>query len=390
LKEDPEKLLEDQTSCANGVNPSATGLPQGELQGFVAKWGARFAAQLKPPVPKPSLPDRQPAKTFLFSTRIVKWLNYLNQPLFWMGVVFLGWLLVELVLPKGYRAALVKFQPLITISGAIAIGYWTNWCAVKMIFYPQAKNAVWWGLIPARRQELTELITESMVTKLVSPEIVQAYLAKDDLLHNFMVRCTATLGSFTKVSEFRSEFKKIVAQYLQQLLQEPQTVERITDLIQSRIAEMGGDSLKEKVFAWTKPLWGPLVQTEISRTLNNSALLTEQLLGSVDVWLDELPGTLERQAIHYEALIVKLIAAGLENLNLKAIISAQLAQMDESQFEKILAGNLNPELVFIQVSGGLLGGLVGIALFYRWFRVVLLLLGIVLWVIYRVTRGKDR
>jgi uncharacterized membrane protein YheB (UPF0754 family) len=356
---------------------------------FLAKWGTRFAAQLKTELPpKPPLPDPGEVKTFLFSTRVVKVLNYLNQPLFWLGLCFLGWLVVELLLPKECRAALVKYQPLITISGAVAIGYWTNWCAVKMIFYPRVKNAVWWGLIPARRRELTDLITESMVTKLVSPEIVQVYLTKDNLLQSFIFRCTTAVATLVNEDDFRREFKQLLARYLQQRLQEPQLAAHINELIQSRIGGSDYDSLKTKVFTWTKPLWGPVIQTEINRLLSNTEELTGPVVDGVDVWLDGLPALLERQTASAEAVISNLITTGLQNLNLKAIIKGQLEQMDESQFEKILTGNLSPELVFLQVSGGLLGGLVGMALFFPLVRLGLLVLGLGLWVVYRVTRER--
>jgi uncharacterized membrane protein YheB (UPF0754 family) len=364
-------------------------LPQDNLRNFLIKWGTRFAAQLKTTAsPGPPLPDPPEAKAFLFSTRVVKIINYLNQPLFWLGVCFLGWLIGELLLPGGYRAALAKYRPLITISGAVAIGYWTNWCAVKMIFYPRVKNAVWWGLIPARRRELTDLITESMVTKLVSPEIVQAYLTKDNLLQDLMLRCTTALAALVGEGDFRREFKQLLARYLQQRLQEPQLAAHINGLIQSRIGGSDSDSIKTKVFTWTKPLWGPVIQAEINRMLENPEELTGQLVDGVDAWLDGLPVTLERQAASAEAAIRNLIITGLQNLNLKAIIKGQLEQMDESQFEKILTGNLSPELVFLQVSGGILGGLVGLALFYPLVRVGLLLLVFGLWVVYRVTRKE--
>jgi uncharacterized membrane-anchored protein YjiN (DUF445 family) len=375
-----------KTPPASQIQPET--LTAGGLRQFLSKWGTKFAAQLKTSLSHPFLQAEPQAKTVLFATRAVKCLNCLNRPLFWWGIIFLGWLLVELVLPQAARLALVAFQPLVMISGAVAIGYWTNWCAVKMIFYPRVKNAVWWGLIPARRQELTELITESMVTKLVSPEIVREYLTKDDLLRSLVTQCVFSLNEITREKEFRSELKEILARYLRRWLNEPATAARLNGLIQSRIADPDGESLTGKVLGWTKSLWGPVVETKISQSLTDTDWLAGPLREAVDKWLDELPMTLAGQTEYLETLIVKLITAGLENLNLKAVIRTQLEQMDESQFEKILTGNLSPELVFIQVCGGILGGLVGAALFYNWLRLGLLALGIGLAALYRVTREK--
>jgi hypothetical protein len=391
LKQEQNRFSEnaaERSEVSAPFRPQKESLSPGGLQEFLTKWATRFVAQLKTPVAPPPLPKYPPAKAFLFSTQIVKLLNYLNKPLFWLGVTFLAWLLLELVLPRTMRSALIGLQPAVTICGAVAIGYWTNWCAVKMIFYPRVKNAVWWGLIPARRQELTELISESMVTQLVSPEIVRTYLTKDGLLRAWVIKCAAVIGSLSQETEFRGELKQFFARYLRERLEEPQTVARLSKLIQSRIAALDGDSLTEKVFVWTKSLWGPVVQTKICDSLNQADWLTGPLVEMADEWLDDLPGVLEQQLPYLEALIIKLITAGLENLNLKAMISTQLEQMDESQFEKILTGNLSPELVFIQVLGGLLGGLVGTALFYPGLRIGLLGLGIGLWVVYRVTRER--
>ena len=89
-----------------------------------------------------------------------------------------------------------------------------------------------------------------------------------------------------------------------------------------------------------------------------------------------------------EPLVADLIADGVRSIDLEKVIREQLAKMDPSALEHLLTSNISAELVFIQTSGGLFGFLVGLAILYPSLRPVFLLVGFVLWLVYRRTVEK--
>ncbi len=363
---------------------------------FLHKWVTKLRADLRRqlnPVLSGEEADKERAKTSL-SLRIARVLNLLNFPLFWSGLLLFCWLLLELVLEsflsRAFLAPIQRYsKPLVTVVGPAAVGYWTNWLAIKMLFHPQRKNTVWWGLIHARREGLITSLAAGMQSSLISPEIIRNYLDEHGVLTRLTKGVAQALAGVLKDPAFRGELEGMIAGLLRWIINDPRTREQVDQYLESVIADLNGVSLRGKVLAWTKPLWeaafGERVWAFLAELPERADYLAPRIMAS----LETIPAKLEGEAKAVESLAAELIADGLRSIDFQSVIREQLAKMDATALERLLTANICEELVFIQTSGGIFGFLVGLAILYPFLRPFFLLGGFALWGIYRLTVEKE-
>ena len=269
----------------------------------------------------------------------------------------------------------------LAVAGPAAVGYWTNWLAIKMLFYPKRNNAVWWGLIPARKEELIELMAKNILERLISPEIIREYLRENRVLKKLMYRTGKALRETINEPEFRDEIKEIVSAFLSNFFSDPLNQDKICNSINEKINQWTKISFKGKLLEWTRKIWEPFLMKslpELPEAING-------FLDHIDAMLDGVPEKLNQEKQYFEAQLIELIIRFLHNIDLKKVIKSQFHKMNTDQFEAMISGNVRTELVFIQTSGGIFGLLVGLAVIYPVIRLVLLILGIGLWLVYRMS-----
>lgn len=379
------------------------------LGNFLHKWGrwvlreiqsSLYAVWRRPvyslPGPENNLSTQSEAEYHpALSLRITAALNLLNLPLFWAGVVIFIWLITEPVLrllltPELFGKILSISQPLVAVLGPAVVGYFTNWLAIKMLFHPRRPNAVWWGLIPARREDIIGIISDQIQNRLISPEIISDYLHEEGIITKTLDSTVNALAELSEQADFRTDCREVLAQLVSGLLSSTTTRRRIKEYLEEQITRWQGGTFSEKMIEWSKGIWGPRVIDEIDRLLAASPQEVTALFWDLEKIFPDFTYVLREKAGdgcgRVEETLTSFLPRVLSKLQIKEIIRRQLQKFNEEELEQALTGNVQRELVFIQTSGGVFGLLVGLAILYPYLRLVFLGVALGLWMIYRLTR----
>jgi hypothetical protein len=384
---------------APGASPWPADLPRIDLKEFFLRWsgilarswvgfGSRTAASTETNRPEEK-------SRMAISLKIAAAFNLLYWPFFWSGILLVAWFVADVVLrvllgPASYRAIDDLSRPLLAVIAPTAVGFWTNWLAIKMLFLPRDPNAVWWGLVPARRSQIIDSIAGGVLTRLISPEIVRDYLHRSGILKNFVERAVPAMRETIDDVEFRRDMKGLVYGYVYDFAISDETRRTVETMVQDKINDWTGETLGRKIVEWTKSLWGPVVLKEVVKALPEIPRAMDHVFDRIDRGLDGVPRWIERESESIERILTTVIVEGLRGLDIKQIVKTQLDKMDERELERMLTGSVTTELRFIQTSGGVFGFLAGIAFVLPETRPALLLAAIGLWLAYRATVKRHR
>lgn len=330
-----------------------------------------------------------------FSLRIAFFLNLLNYPLFILGISLLLWFFTEIILqytlPEDLFQQIQAYSaPLISVLGPAAVGYWTNWLAIKMLFHPRRQNAVWWGLVHARREEIVESIAAGIMSSLISPEILGIYLHEQGIFEKLTKDVSHSLEGVLQEPEFRAELKTVLFNLVDRLVNNARTRELVDQYLTKAIENWRGESLGEKMMEWTKQYWGEAIRKQALDFLPEISKIVDSAFPRIEASLQTLPEKIEERGIAIEPLVAGIITDGFRSLDLKTVIREQLGKLDAAALEKLLTSNISGELVFIQTSGGIFGFLVGLAIIYQPLRLILAVGGLLVWGLYRLTVRKNK
>lgn len=357
---------------------------------FIKKWFYWFVSEL-------NLPSNHDHHLSSLDIPVIPWknklslkiawlFNLLNYPLFYTGIIFVIWLLIEPLLKLSMSPAVLKIitvydQKIQSILAPAVVGYWTNWLAIRMLFHPRHSNWVWQGLIPARRRTIIDHIVAGVSTNLFSPIIVIHYLHENA----FMNRLASLTEKLTIQTEFRDDLKAFIKEWLIYLLNNQRLQDGIKNTIKELIQRWKADSWLEVPLELSKSVWGSLLENKIMAILSDIPESLDAFYQDIDEWLDNLPDYIENEHDKVEKFLCSILEETLQILNIQEIIRKQLEKMDDAELENLLTHSVNTEIMFIQTSGGIFGLLIGLALIFPVMRIVLLVTGAGLWFLYKIS-----
>lgn len=269
----------------------------------------------------------------------------------------------------------------VSIGGLVGFG--TNWVAIKMLFHPRVRVFGVQGVVPARRLELARSVGITLEEHLIS----------GDRMHRLLVGSGAV-----------NEAIDNLAKHLPRLLDDPEAREMITREVTGTIQETMGDvivsakaKLKDKArsnfsavlaggtaAASLGPLAGVMAAGAIKSGILDNVLdkLVDNMAdemrrdGGVDGAargiVDALPARAEQILTdkHLRARLTELfenMAGDLVNaVDVAGLIEQELLGRDEGELENLIDRVAANELTFIQVAGGGLGMVAGLALYWPW------------------------
>lgn len=269
----------------------------------------------------------------------------------------------------------------VSIGGLV--GFSTNWVAIKMLFHPRVRVFGVQGVVPSRRLELARSVGITLEEHLIS----------GDRMHKLLVGSGAI-----------DEAMNRLATNLPMLLDDPETRELVAREVGTTIQETMGDvmiaaksKLKEKARGNFAAIVGGGTAAAslgpLAGVMAAGAIKSGMLDSIVDKLIDNMAEEMRKDGGMDGAArgIVKALPARAEEIlsdrNLRAklseifsgmaeelvnaidvagLIEQELLARDEGELEALIDRVAANELSFIQVAGGGLGMIAGLALIWPW------------------------
>lgn len=287
-----------------------------------------------------------------------------------------------------------------------AIGYATNWVAVKMLFRPRKAIYVFGkklpftpGVIPKGKARLAKAIGQAVEKQLLTKEVLQEVLLSEE--KKAMVE-SAVSAWLQKQKESENTLRETAVH----IFSEEKTVhfveraeESLTDLIYNKVLQMNVgeiiadkvmevamDKLKDSMFgmmmgsSFLEPIarqveekineyvesYGrPVVEQMV---LDESAKLQEKTVGETVCQMEEYGIDLSAFAVQqYEMILSEKLPQILDMLQLSSIVEERINAMDVAEVEELMLSIMKKELRAVVNLGALIGlilGFINVLIFY--------------------------
>lgn len=284
------------------------------------------------------------------------------------------------------------------------VGFATNWVAIKMLFHPRVRVFGVQGVVPSRRADLARSVGLTLEEHLIS----------GDRMHRLLVGSGAVDTAIAKMAE-----------HLPKLLETPETAAllqaeaaRTINETMAAVIVQAKDKLREKARgnvsamltgATAAASFGPMAGM-LAAGLTKSGIFDKLVDKMIDQMAEDLrkdrgvddaardivkalPGQAERiladkdlrarLTVLFEAMASDLVNA----VDVAGLIENELLARDDGDLEDLIDRVASNELVFIQVAGGGLGMVAGLALIWPW---LLGPIGLTFLVMVAIARGAER
>lgn len=268
---------------------------------------------------------------------------------------------------------------IISVSGII--GFFTNWLAIQMLFYPRDKHPILGqGLIPAQKSKIADRLALAVDRDLVNIEHIKERLTKGGQLQIFSRKAIRFINSFVKNDEFRAELRSLLTKYIHQSLDDPEVKSKIKLKTAELIYESTENSKLEKtalrLYLFVK---GKTLETFIEEALNTLPSKIEKILDPIDELVDTLPARLFKEQNRLEDILLAIIEKALDDLNIYEIVKDNLNSYDEIKLETMIRNATNEHLSFIKYLGAIIGTVGGLVIWNPIFLLILLVLAFLIY-----------
>jgi uncharacterized membrane protein YheB (UPF0754 family) len=247
----------------------------------------------------------------------------------------------------------------VSVSGLIGFG--TNWLAIKMLFKPVYRRPIWGqGLIPAQKDRIVWQLAGGIHKHILSEDLIRARIEDSGLIKKVNAILIRGTDSLLHDPEFREEIKALVHKHLSENMNREEVKLRFTRIIDEKLEANLQKGLKGFMFKTYKTL----NKTEYDMVLNN---IITRVPDTVVEILEEIEGEsgnlvklIREREEDMEQFSTRLVQDVLERLNIREILSRQMAHFDEARLEQMIWNATNQQLLYIQYLGTLLGVLGGL------------------------------
>ncbi|MCB9893102.1 MAG: DUF445 family protein [Planctomycetes bacterium] len=284
------------------------------------------------------------------------------------------------------------------------VGFATNWVAIKMLFHPRVRVLGVQGVVPSRRHELARSVGETLEEHLISGDRMHALLVGSGAIDEAMDKLANHLPRLLEDPDARELVTREVTETIQQ------TMGDVIISAKSKLKEKARSNLSAVVAGSTAAMsLGPLAGVMAAGAMKSGMLdnIVDKLIdnmadelrrdGGVDGAAQGIVKALPKRAeqvLSDEKLRAKLtelfenMAEDLVNaVDVAGLIERELLGRDEGELEALIDRVAADELTFIQVAGGGLGMIAGLALIWPW---LLLPIGLVFLLLVQIARSAEK
>jgi uncharacterized membrane protein YheB (UPF0754 family) len=297
----------------------------------------------------------------------------------------------------------------VSIGGLV--GFATNWIAIKMLFHPRVKVFGWQGVVPKRREELARSVGR----------MLEEHLISGDRMHRLLVESGAVDEAIDKLADHLPQLmaddtaREIIAREVERTMDE--TIQKVMSKAKASLKDSARSTVNAllagggaaAMFSRLGPLGAALaggltaggVKTGLLNPLVDKVVdkLAEDLAGHeamrevADGFVDSLPERTrdvladERVRAKLRDLIGETAEELVNAIDVAGLVEREILARDEGELEALIDDVAANEMSFIQIAGGGLGMVAGLALIWPW---LLLPYGAAFGVVVLIARSAER
>ncbi len=276
----------------------------------------------------------------------------------------------------------------VSIGGLV--GFATNWVAIKMLFHPRVRVFGVQGVVPKRRKELARSVGETLEEHLISGDRMHKLLmdsgAVDQAIDRISTHIPGLLGDPDARKLVEAEVDRTIHTTLQDVITASKSSLKASarSTVNAALAGGGAATMFAKLGPLAAALAGGLtaggmkvglmdpVIDKVVDKLADDLMQHESLKAVGKRFVATLPERTE-EVLRNDKVRLKLreLIGGMAKelvtaVDVAGLIEGELLARDEGELEALIDRVAANELSFIQVAGGGLGMIAGLALVWEW------------------------
>jgi uncharacterized membrane-anchored protein YjiN (DUF445 family) len=250
---------------------------------------------------------------------------------------------------------------IVAVSGLI--GFLTNWVAITMLFNPrQARPVFGQGLIPAQRERVIYRLATAVSEELINEEIIKQKIKDNDVIPKYRELAMSVTRGVLEDQEFRSDLKKMTADYVETVLTSDQVRQRIVEYVVEKIESYVGEGVGGMALKAYRYLNEDDFKARIDKAIHDIPGQLDGVLDEMDQLLDKIPEKIEARVEDIEEFATRIVLGFVENLDVYNMVMSNMMEYDESRLEDLIKNSSNEQLNYIKYLGGALGAVGGLVI----------------------------
>lgn len=276
----------------------------------------------------------------------------------------------------------------VSIGGLV--GFATNWVAIKMLFHPRVRVFGVQGVVPKRRLELARSVGETLEEHLISGDRMHRLLLDSGAVDQAIERIAAHIPGLLADEDARklieAEVDRTIHSTMEDIIRASKASLKANarSTVNAALAGGGAAAMFAKLGPLAAALAGGLtaggmkaglLDPVIDKVVDKLAedLVQHESLGAVGkrfvATLPQRTGEVlsnDKVRARLRGLIGDMAGELVNAVDVAGLIESELLARDEGELEALIDRVAANELSFIQVAGGGLGMIAGLALIWPW------------------------
>ncbi|MEM0999773.1 MAG: DUF445 family protein [Bacteroidota bacterium] len=259
----------------------------------------------------------------------------------------------------GYPLELNALLRMVCVSGLIGFG--TNWLAIKMLFRPVYRRPIWGqGLIPAQKDRIVWQLAGGIHKHILSEDLIRARIEESGIIKRVNKVLIQGTDNLLHDEEFREEIKALVHTHLQKNMEREEVKLRFSRIIDEKLEANLQSGVKGFIFKTYKTLNRAEYELVISKVIERVPDTVVEILEEVEDETGNLINWIREREGDLEEFFTRMVRDILERVDIREVLSRQMAHFDEARLESLIRNATNQQLLYIQYLGTLLGILGGL------------------------------
>ncbi|ARA92713.1 hypothetical protein AWN76_005735 [Rhodothermaceae bacterium RA] len=254
----------------------------------------------------------------------------------------------------GYTLPLEGLLLVVSVSGLI--GFLTNWLAITMLFNPRERRPIFGqGLIPAQRDRVIFRLARAVSEELINEEIIKQKIEESGVIPRYREMALGVTRSVIEDPDFRRDLKRLVAEYLREMLGSEAMRQKLTRFAVQKIEAYAGEGASGLALRVYRFLNEADFQRRVEKAVDELPHSVDTALDELDALLDQIPEKIEARSEEIETWATRVVLGFVENLDVYGMVASNMQQYDEGKLEQLIKNTTNEQLNYIKYLGGVLG-----------------------------------